>query len=58
MAPYVINNDGDTVRCVTGCVATAMAQLMNFYKYPDATIAEIPAYSLTLRCFFQPETRS
>lgn len=21
--------------CVTGCVATAMAQVMNFYKYPD-----------------------
>ena len=46
MAPYVINNDGDTVHCVTGCVATAMAQLMNFYKYPDATIADIPGYTL------------
>lgn len=22
-------------RCVTGCVATAMAQVMNYYKYPD-----------------------
>ena len=45
MAPYVINSKGDTVRCVTGCVATAMAQLMNFYKYPDATIADIPGYT-------------
>ena len=44
MAPYVINSKGDTVRCVTGCVATAMAQLMNFYKYPDATIADLPGY--------------
>ncbi len=23
------------VRCVTGCVATAMAQVMNFHKYPE-----------------------
>ena len=45
MAPYVINSKDDTVRCVTGCVATAMAQLMNFYKYPDATIADIPGYT-------------
>lgn len=45
MAPYVINSKGDTVRCVTGCVATAMAQVMNFYKYPDATIADIPGYT-------------
>lgn len=45
MAPYVINSKGDTVRCVTGCVATAMAQLMNFYKYPPATIADLPGYT-------------
>ena len=32
MAPYVINNNGDTLRCVTGCLATAMAQVMTFYK--------------------------
>lgn len=46
LAPYKINDNGDTVRCVTGCVATAMAQVMNFHKYPDATIAEIPGYTL------------
>lgn len=45
MAPYVINSKGDTVRCVTGCVATAMAQVMNFYKYPNATIADLPGYT-------------
>ena len=45
MAPYVIRNDNDTVHCVTGCVATAMAQVMNFYKYPDATIVDIPGYT-------------
>ncbi len=36
-APY--NNDCPTVsgqRCVTGCVATAMAQVMNYHKYPAA----------------------
>ncbi len=45
MAPYVINSKGDTLYCVTGCVATAMAQVMNFYKYPDATTADIPSYT-------------
>ena len=33
----------------TGCAATAMAQIMNYHKYPDATTAEIPAYQ-TGRC--------
>jgi len=28
--------------CVTGCVATAMAQVMNFWKYPQQTTAKIP----------------
>ena len=31
--------------CVTGCVATAMAQLMYYYKYPAKTKAEIPAFT-------------
>jgi len=31
----------------TGCTATAMAQVMNFYKYPESTKAVIPAYSIT-----------
>ena len=35
--------DGDS-RSVTGCSATAMAQVMYFWKYPNYTIAEIPAY--------------
>ena len=45
MTPTVTNSDGSTTHCVTGCVATALAQLMNFYKYPNATIAEIPGYT-------------
>ena len=30
--------------CVTGCVATAMAQVMNYHKWPQAKTSEIPAY--------------
>ena len=30
-----------------GCVATAMAQVVNFYKFPAKTKAIIPAYSIT-----------
>lgn len=32
-------------RCVTGCVATAMAQVMRYHQCPDSTTAVIPAYS-------------
>ena len=32
----------------TGCVATAMSQIMYFYKQPAQTLAEIPAYSFTV----------
>ena len=32
-----------------GCVATAMAQVMYFYKYPAQTKALIPAYSITYK---------
>lgn len=30
---------------LTGCVATAMAQVMGYHKWPNATIAEIPSYT-------------
>lgn len=29
------NNEKDSTKCPTGCVATAMAQIMNYHKYPD-----------------------
>ena len=32
-------------RCVTGCVATAMAQVMRYWKYPASLQADIPAYT-------------
>lgn len=35
--------EGD--HAVTGCVATAMAQAMNFYKWPAQTAAAIPSYT-------------
>ena len=35
----------DTVQSVTGCVATAMAQVMMYYKYPTELKADIPAYT-------------
>ena len=35
------NNEGS----YSGCVATAMAQVMNYYKYPEMTTAAIPAYT-------------
>ena len=31
--------------CVTGCVATAMAQVMSYHRYPAQTIQEIPAFT-------------
>lgn len=34
-----------TDRAVTGCVATAMAQVMEYYKYPATLQATIPSYT-------------
>lgn len=31
-------------KCRTGCVATALAQVLMYYKYPKALMADIPAY--------------
>ncbi len=35
----------ESSRSVTGCVATAMAQVMYYHKWPEATTTVIPAYS-------------
>lgn len=32
-------------RCYTGCVATAMAQVMNYHRWPQSATAAIPAYT-------------
>ena len=41
--------DGDTIGelAYTGCVATAMSQIMNYYKYPTDPTPTIPAYSFS-----------
>ena len=46
--------DGNT-HSLTGCVATAMAQLMYFWKYPNATTDVIPGYTSEDRGFQMPE---
>ena len=45
--------DGDS-RSVTGCAATAMAQVMFFWKYPNYTVAEIPGYTTDTKGFNMP----
>lgn len=45
-APY--NNKcplKDQSRTVTGCVATAMAQIMRYWKFPSSLLNDIPAYT-------------
>ena len=36
---------GGSGRCATGCVATAMAQVMNYHKWPQEPTATIPGYT-------------
>ena len=45
LCPQYYNQDGSLGdRCATGCVATAIAQVMAYYKYPEATVRTIPGY--------------
>lgn len=37
--------DGDE-RSVTGCTATAMAQVMHYYKWPITPVGPLPAYRI------------
>lgn len=37
--------------CVTGCVATAMAQVMYYHQWPEATTKKIPAYTSSTNGF-------
>jgi hypothetical protein len=39
---YCPNGDGG--RCVVGCVATALAQIMNFWQWPDSGVGEHTYY--------------
>ena len=38
---------GSTAHCATGCVATAMAQVMYYHKWPNQSTKTIPGYSCT-----------
>ena len=44
---YYKEEDGTQHYPATGCTATAMAQVMYFYRYPEKTKAVIPAHSNT-----------
>ena len=45
---HVVYEDIDTrINAVTGCVATAMAQVMNYYRYPDMTLQDVKSYKGT-----------
>ncbi len=39
---------------VTGCVATAMAQVMYYWQWPKQTVAEIPGYTSGTKKFAMP----
>ena len=45
-------------RSVTGCAATALAQVMNYHQYPTDTIAPIPGYTTYTRGIEMPATDS
>lgn len=41
--------------CVTGCVATAMAQIMYYHKWPTSTSTAIPAYTTRTNNISMPQ---
>lgn len=45
--PQVKNEDGEYEPSYTGCVATAMSQIMKYYNHPAQTTQVIPSYSYT-----------
>ena len=46
MVPMIYNDSGELFRPVTGCVATAFAQVLSFFRYPAETKKMIPARTL------------
>lgn len=42
---YYSGREGADVHCATGCVATAMAQVMKVHAHPSQTTKEIPSYT-------------
>ena len=41
--------------CITGCTATAMAQIMHYHKWPQSTTKAIPAYTTKTRKIYMPQ---
>lgn len=49
-------HEGD--RCVTGCAATAMSQLVNYFRWPQSYTSSVPSYATTLHGITMPELPS
>ncbi len=47
LCPRYTSSSGVVGGCATGCVATAIAQVIYSYKYPSSLAGSIPAYSLS-----------
>ena len=47
-SPYWDNLVYSNYQCYTGCVATAMAQVMYYWQWPETTTKAIPGYSSTI----------
>ena len=45
--PIYYKDDGTTAQPASGCVATAFAQILNYYKFPEKTVAAIPSLTNT-----------
>jgi hypothetical protein len=53
--PYnLLCPEDDGEHSVTGCVATAMAQVMYYWQWPKQTVAEIPGYTSGKKKFEMP----
>ena len=47
LCPQFMNSDGSGELAYTGCVATSIAQVMNYHKWPKTTTRVIPSYTFT-----------
>lgn len=45
----------DNQTCLTGCVATAMAQVINYHRWPQGNTNSVNAYSTETRHIFMPQ---
>ena len=54
MIPTFKNKSGQSYNSVTGCVATAFAQIMNYYQWPQSCPA-IPGYTTKTLEIYRPE---